>query len=403
MVIIYPVVELKDLIYAYRYGWLEALVNVTEGIMLRPEPVLGSVFRHGKTIRQYLVQEWGLPANVMNKLKIMLDHGINSPSFNKYFGLSKTPQNLVYVYYRLGVDFGIAFDVPVRLYISTAIDMVIGEGTEVEIDDAVKNIVIEIVNILKDRIRRKYNNINFYALDLKTRFNVKSEARRIIKSDTDIQNLLAKLSRVGVEETIKRLKEMVERAKNLDFKGLVPVIQGLNNDDISYCIKHTIEIMSQYSNNFTIAIGTGGKVISHEDIERIRFAIAKVKEYARKNSISVKIHLLGWSSPNRLQDPDILRDIYSADSLTVRRRAVEGKVFILDGNSIKLTSVSQLNGRGFNCRCPACQNPILKTFILDPSGARRNDVRMVHNIYVLMQYLNKIIRKENSLQSLTTN
>jgi hypothetical protein len=396
MVVIYPVIELKDLIYAHRYGWLNALVNVTEGVTLRPEQELGYVFRHGETVRQYLVQKWGLPDNVLSKLKIMLDHGINSPSFNRFFGLSKTPQNLVYVYYRLAVNFGIAFDVPVRLYISTAIDMAIGEGTEVEIDDAVKNIVIEIANILKDRIRKKCNNIDFYTLDLKTRLNIKAEARKIVKSDPDIQNLLAKLSRVGAEETVKRLREMVEQAKDLDFKGLVPVIQGLNNDDISYCVKNTIEIMAQYSNNFMIAIGTGGRVISYEDIERIRFAIAEIKECARRNNVSVRIHLLGWSSPNRLQDPDIVKDIYSADSLTVRRRAVEGKVFILNGDLIRLIPVSQLSGHGFSCHCPACQNPILKTFILDPSGARRNDVRMAHNIYVLTQYLSEIIGRGNN-------
>jgi hypothetical protein len=51
MVIIYPVIELNDLVYAHRYGWLDALTRVTEGVMLRPEAALGPIFRSGVTIR----------------------------------------------------------------------------------------------------------------------------------------------------------------------------------------------------------------------------------------------------------------------------------------------------------------------------------------------------------------
>ena len=43
MVIIYPVIELNDLVYAHRYGWLDALTRVTEGVMLRPEAALGPI------------------------------------------------------------------------------------------------------------------------------------------------------------------------------------------------------------------------------------------------------------------------------------------------------------------------------------------------------------------------
>jgi hypothetical protein len=54
MVIIYPVIELNDLVYAHRYGWLDALTRVTEGVMLRPEVALGPIFRSGATIKGYL-------------------------------------------------------------------------------------------------------------------------------------------------------------------------------------------------------------------------------------------------------------------------------------------------------------------------------------------------------------
>jgi len=35
-------------------------------------------------------------------------------------------------------------------------------------------------------------------------------------------------------------------------------------------------------------------------------------------------------------------------------------------------------------------NQVLRRYVLDPSGARRSDVRMVHNIYTIMRFLNKI-------------
>jgi queuine/archaeosine tRNA-ribosyltransferase len=50
--------------------------------------------------------------------------------------------------------------------------------------------------------------------------------------------------------------------------------------------------------------------------------------------------------------------------------------------------VSQL--KDINCGCPACSDPVLRRYVLDPSGARRSDVRMVHNIYTIMRFLNKI-------------
>ena len=54
--IIYPVIELADLFYAHEYGWLDALVEATEGVLLRPEPRLRRVFKSGFTIREYLAR-----------------------------------------------------------------------------------------------------------------------------------------------------------------------------------------------------------------------------------------------------------------------------------------------------------------------------------------------------------
>jgi len=371
MVIIYPVIELNDLVYAHRYGWLDALTKVTEGVMLRPEAALGPIFRSGVTIKGYLRARYGLPKEPLDRLKIMMDHGISGTGFREAFGLEKTPESLVKVYSRLGVDMGVAFDVPARLYVSSIVDMAVDGGTDVSVDGSVRDIIVRAAEIVKGRLRGD-----------------RRKALSIIMDSPSVRRLLKELSAVSVDETVRRLKEMAMHAQRLGFKGLVPVIQGLFKDDIERCVRETVEVMAQYSKEFTVAIGTGGRALSREDVDNIRFAIAKVKEHAAKSGVSVRVHLLGWSSPSRLWDAEVLKDVYSADSLTVRRRAVEGRVFVIKGNSIGLVHVSQL--RDINCECPACSDPVLRRYVLDPSGARRSDVRMVHNIYTIMRFLNKI-------------
>ena len=370
MVIIYPVIELNDLVYAHRYGWLDALTRVTEGVMLRPEPALGPIFRSGATIKGYLRARYGLPQELLDRLKIMMDHGINGAGFREAFGLEKTPESLVKVYSSLGVDMGVAFDVPARLYMSSIVDAAVNGDTDVNVDGSVRDIIARAAEIVKGRLRGD-----------------RRKAMSIIMSNPSVRLLLRELSAVSVEETVKRLKEMVRHAQRLGFKGLVPVVQGLFKDDIERCIRETVEVMAQYSKEFTVAIGTGGRALSSEDVDNIRFAIAKIKEHAAKNNVNARVHLLGWSSPNRLWDAEVLKDVYSADSLTVRRRAVEGRVFVIKGNSIDLVHVGLL--RDINCRCPACSDPILRRYVLDPSGARRSDVRMVHNIYTITRFLNE--------------
>ena len=71
MVIIYPVIELNDLVYAHRYGWLDALTRVTEGVMLRPEAARGPIFRSGATIKRYLRARYGLPQEPLERERIL--------------------------------------------------------------------------------------------------------------------------------------------------------------------------------------------------------------------------------------------------------------------------------------------------------------------------------------------
>jgi len=256
-----------------------------------------------------------------------MDHGIMSQSFSEVFKLPKTPKNVARVYKALGVDYGIAFDIPARL------------GTALQ-DPAVKR------------------------------------ARSV-----------REISRIAVEEGARRLREMAEEAARISFGGLVPVVQGLYRDDIELSAEESVRIMAERWDSFTVAIGTGGRTLTPQDAELIRIAVESVERYAAKYGASIRIHLLGWSSPESL-DLNTIGRIYSADSLTPRRRAVEGKAYVIEGGRLRLVKASEI--RRYSCSCPACSDPVLRSYILDPSGARRNDVRMAHNVYVIQQYLANI-------------
>jgi queuine/archaeosine tRNA-ribosyltransferase len=322
---IYPVVEAKDFVYGHRYGWLSALLQAAEGFMLRPERELGRAFATRLTLRQYLMRRYGVR---LDGGVIMMDHGIMSQSFAEIFGVPKTPKNIIRIYKILDVDYGIAFDIPARL------------GTAIH-DPAAKR----------------------------------------AKS-------VRELSRIAAEEGARRLREMAEEAERIGFGGLVPVVQGLYKDDVELSAEESVRIMAERRDSFLVAIGTGGRALTRQDVELIRFAVESVEKYATKYGASVRIHLLGWSSPERIRDPSLIRRIYSADSLTPRRRAVEGKVYIVKGGRLRLVKAPEA-GR-YSCNCPACRDPVLRSYVADPSGARRNDVRMVHNAYVLQQYLANI-------------
>jgi len=326
---IYPVVEAKDFVYGHRHGWLDALLQAAEGFMLRPERELGHAFAAQLTLRQYLMRRYGVQ---LNGGVIMMDHGIMSQSFAKAFGLPKTPRNIVRIYKVLGVDYGIAYDIPVRLGVA-----------------------------IHDPVAKRARSIR-------------------------------ELSRIAVEEGAKRLREMAEEAERVGFTGLVPAVQGLYRDDVELSAEESVRIMSEHRSNFLVAIGTGGRTLTRQDAELIRFAVESVERYAARYGVSVRIHLLGWSSPERL-DPSLIRRIYSADSLTPRRRAVEGKLYVVESGRLRLVEASK--AQRYSCRCPACRDPILRSYVLDPSGTRKNDVRMVHNVYVLQQHLVSITTKRS--------
>jgi len=252
VVFIYPVVEVADFIYGSRYGWFPQLLSV-KGFMLRPETRLGEAFALGLTLREFLLRRYGV---ALDSSVIMMDHGIMSQSFSEVFGLPKTARNIVRVYKALGVDYGVAYDVPVRLCLQHC-------------------------------------------------------------SDPEVKSAKTarELSRTAVEVGTRRLREMAEEAAKVGFAGLVPVVQGLYKDDVELSAEESVRIMAERWDSFTVAIGTGGRTLSQEDVALIRYAVNAVEKHAIKHSAKVRIHLLGWSSPERL-DLDVVKRIYSADSLT---------------------------------------------------------------------------------------
>jgi len=332
MVFIYPVVELADFIYAHKYGWLSYLLTLG-GFMLRPETRMREAL--SLTLRRWLLRRYGVQ---LGNAVIMMDHGIMSQSFSDVFSMPKTPRNVVKVYKTLRVDYGIAYDVPVRLCLQDC-------------------------------------------------------------GDPEVKGVKApkELSRVAVEVGARRLREMAEEAERIGFTGLVPVVQGLYRDDVEFSAEESVRIMAERQDGFLVAVGTGGRALTRHDAELIRFAIESVEKYAARYGASVRIHLLGWSSPERLRDLSVIKRIYSADSLTPRRRAVEGRVYIIEGGRLRLVKVSE-TGR-YSCSCPVCKDPVTRSYILDPSGSRRNDVRMVHNVYVLKQYIELTMQSNGRLDA----
>ena len=364
--LIYPVIEFKDLVYAHQYGWLGALVETTEGVLLRPEPALSKVFKTNTTIKEYLVRQ-GLPRDVLTRLRIMMDHGISTNNFREVFGLDKTPKNIALVYKRLGVDLGVAYDVPVKLTLQAVIESVLNGRSSIDVDDGVKDAVREIVEALRSKLTR----------------TTKEKVMALLKKNNGV---VRELSRIGVEVTLNRLAEMLDHAVKLGFTGLVPVIQGLFKDDIEHCVRETIKLISQVRNDWLIAVGTGGRVLSHDDAANVVLAIRKIKEYAQKYNVNVRIHILGWSDPDSLP-PFIVGEIYSADSLTPRKRAIEGKIYITANGGLVLKHVSEV--RDYSCNCPACSRPELRKYVLERSSRRRTYVRLVHNAFMLMSYINR--------------
>lgn len=403
--IIYPVIEVMDLVYAYRFGWFGALCEVTEGVMLRPEQLLGRAFRRGLDLRTFIEQEYGVPRNLLSRLKIMLDHGIFASDFKKYFGLEKTPQNIVKIYHALDVNYGLAYDVPARLYLSIAADICIDLACEhapktklskVEADPEIRPTLNELSNTLLQYVPKSV----IAKTERTTRTQLRAKLLKIIryalttpKKYPTLHDILVKFSEKAVEITVRRFVEMLDYALNKGFHGLVPVVQGLFQEHVEECIESIVtKLESKGVKESTIAVGTGGRILSRYDKDLVVYAVKRLAEISQGHGIHVKIHLLGWSSPSNVPSLDVLKYIHSTDSLSARRRAVEGKIYIQDRGKLKLVHVTELP-KDYNCQCPACRNLMLRQYLLDPSGARRNDVRIVHNIHVLRDYVDNITRR----------
>ncbi len=407
--LIYPVIEVADLVYAYRYNWLDALSEVTEGVMIRPEPVLGKAFKVGLDLRSYLEHYYDVPKKKLAKLKIMLDHGIFASSFEQVFTLKKNERNIVKVYKSLNVDYGLSFDIPARLCLSIAAD----NAANVILEELGLNTKTKMVNINVDPEvkvpllklgRELLAYVEHYAKQLSSRYKKRGSKflRSILRAKglkifrkaienplylPEVHDLLRKFSEQAVRVTIARFSKMLKYAMKYNFYGLVPVIQGLFKEHAELCAKF---FLSEFKRNnipkAMIAIGTGGRILSNIDKSLIESTIKYLDKLSRSLGINLRIHILGWSSPRNTINPSLLSRVYSSDSLSARRRAVEGKIYIIREKHIELVHVSSICSN-FSCNCPICRDMQLKLFLLDPSGARRNDVRLVHNIYVLSRYL----------------
>ena len=365
MVEIYPVIETLDLVYAGIYGWGEALVKVTDTVVIRPDIQVSKSFMNKKPLKQYIREKIKrraanqdvISTKFLDKLNVMMDHGIFSNMFKKYFGVKKTPVNLIKVYDTLRVEYGLAYDVPLRLYITSILS---------------RSMKLNLINEkeIRENLKKLLNNC---------------KAKNLKKALMECEDILREISYEAVNITIRRTKKMYDlRNKTKYFKNLVPVVQGLFKEDIKACIEKIFGILNDNNIMETyISIGTGGRVLSRRDRDNINYAVELIEKYSKEYDIKVKIHLLGWSSP-RNGKGIVFEKIYSADSLTVRRRAGEGKIYVLQGDNIELKHVSEIDKAKFNCRCPACRS--FKEWVLDPSCARRNDVRLVHSLYTLKKF-----------------
>jgi len=392
---LYPVIELLDLYYAHKYNWLSKLAEISEGIMLRPEKKLGEAFKNNKTIRQYLLDNYNI---YLGKLKIMFDHGIflSTKDFKLIFGVRKDPRTLVKIYDVLGVDYGLAYDIPARLHVEFAIRSAISEFFNNRINDKrlavhysmkpyLKKLIRELVSYMEDH--------NYSKLDIKsTRTKISKLIRSKQASDSGLYKILQKISKISVRETVKRVKKQLRFKNKINGKfTLVPVVQGLYEEHAKECLIKIVNILMEYNeiitnNNSTsiyVAIGTGGRRLSDYEAKIVNKIMMIGHNYAKANNFSIRFHILGWTSPIIARKLN-LKLIYSSDSLSARVRAGEGKIYVIEGeNKIRLKHVSEIKPNLWNCQCIVCRDPKLRSFVLDPSGKRRNDVRMIHNLWIL--------------------
>jgi len=408
---LYPVVELMDIYYGYRYGWLSKLLEVSDTIVLRPEAKLGEAFRRRVSVKQYLVEGYGVPAGELGNLKIMLDHGIfvNGGDFKEIFGVYKSPWTLIELYSILKVDYGLAYDIPSRLQLETAVRIAASRLLQLPLDiktlkaiqpsmrPYIEKVVETILAYMESGSKYRLLEGNHGVLPI-----VKQRIYGLIQQARSLPTLhseLYALSEASVRETIRNLKEQL-RFKAACCKNefrLVPVVQGLYEEQARECLSDIIDLLVSYDEFVVegdktylyVAIGNGGRVLSSEEAKMINEIVRFGHEYVKKLNVNIRIHLLGWSSPSIAEKLEVSL-IYSSDSLSARRRAVEGKVYVLDDDKIRLVNVSKIDHSSWNCSCPVCQDSTLRSFVLDPSGRRRNDARIIHNLWVIKYYISRL-------------
>jgi len=387
---IFPVIDIRDIIYAYRYGWLRKLVKVTSTVVIRPDPLVANAFKQKITLREFLTNNYNIALSELWKIKFMMDHGIFFKDFEKIMGISKTPENIIKVYDTLGVDYGLSYDVPAKLFLLMTIDRVLDSLN----GDKVSNIVDAVVEPIIDKIAQQVlSEIKYKDLNIERRNNLRDKIWNIIKkllrNNEETKYYVEKLSYISAKETCRRfIVQLKEVQHSIRFRNLVPVVQGLFKEHIDMCIESYFNILKAYGfKDVYVAIGTGGRSLSKDDKERINYSIDKIQYFSKKYNISSKIHLLGWSSPTYAKGLSYTL-VYSADSLTARRRAVEGKIYIFnEKGEIKLVNVKFIDPSTYHCNCPVCRDKTLRNYVLDPSGARKNDARIVHNLYMIRVYL----------------
>jgi len=406
---LYPVLELLDVFYGYKYGWLSKLFKVSSTIMLRPENRLGKAFNEKLSIKQYLTKRYGVPIKALNNLKVMLDHGIfmNEEDFKKNFHVHKTPESLIKIYDILRIDYGLAYDIPSRLHIEIAIKVAISKLLHSPLNNKILKAVHSSMKLYVNKLAEvlsTYVKINKSLLEKPHGIRaIKLKMYKLIyqtrKEFSDLYDTLHALSEASVRETIKNLEKQLQFKDNKKTFKLIPVVQGIYREHTHECLINIIDLLMSY-NEFSlendkvylyIAIGTGGRILSRVEANMINELMLLGRNYAKKLSANIRFHILGWSSPKIAKKLKISL-VYSSDSLSVRRRAVEGKIYIIDNNEIRLVNVSEIRSSQWNCPCPVCQDPILQLFVLDPSSKRKNDARIVHNLWVIRQYIRKLLR-----------
>lgn len=408
---IYPTLELMDLYYGYAYGWLSPLLEITNTVVLRPEMKIGKAFREKTSIKQNLAERLHIPYEILDNLKIMFDHGIflGDEDYVKFFGMQKTPENLVKIYSVLEPNYGIAYDVPSKLHVEIAVEITISDFLKMSPKERVMN---AIYNPLRSYVTTLSNAlIPYIETKSKEGISLKSVKHKLYKyiseafqtkTPIEIAEPLELLSEKSVEETLKNLERQLsfKKREGLSIFLLVPVVQGLFMEHSQKCLREILDLSLCYEEFLKdnsekclyIGIGTGGRVLSLKEMQIINSLMSYGLELAKRKNVKLRFHVFGWTSPKTVKNINFSL-IYSSDSISVRRRAVDGKIYVKDANGlIRLVNVSQLNVNEWSCSCPACSNPSLRLMVLCPSGARKNDARIVHNLWFLKIYINSLAK-----------